>query len=240
MKNEKPSADMVTRAVSVPVIALVATVALVGAYSLGYLPPQRHIAGEIIWQNPSAIQACTGPYSAQAVGMGDFPGGSGCSNTWFVFVPSSEGGDVPAQTRFFFDHRTSFVGAIFDDYQYSANSLPALFKNFTAQGIPTCTVQYALKAQSPGTIGSNCVIVGVRPGEQIGSNGFQPIAPTVESLSAWHTIIAADLARFNATNKEILVYAGPASFFTLPIPANYTLAAQQISQADNQPLVVWH
>ena len=219
------------------IMALVVASAFVGAYSLGYLKPR---ATEILWQSPSDIQACAGPYSAQAVGMGDFPGGSGCSQTWFVFVPASEGGDVPAQTAFFFAHRSAFKGAILDDFQYSRSSLPSVFENLTSREIPVCTVQYAFMIQPSETVGSNCVIVGIRPGEQLGSEGVQVQGPVVESLTTWHAIISADLAKFNATNKEILVYEGSTSFWSLPIPANYTLAAQQISQMDNQPLVVWH
>ena len=221
------------------IMALVVASAFVGAYSLGYLKPR---ATEILWQSPSDIQACTGPYSAQAVGMGDFPGGSGCSQTWFVFVPASEGGDEAAQESFLSAHRSAFVGVFMDDFSAQSNAYSQFVSLYGAQNV--CPVYYypgsnfpcEVAVMSPGVYYS--WLMAKTNGSLTGSAYFVNSTNPLQSVSAseWGHVAEWWFAQFGSQRVLPLVYGSHFAEWPYPIPANYI---QGVTSVEPET-VVWH
>lgn len=217
------------------VFALAVVAAFVGAGVLGAFT-QTPI---VIWQG-AQLKPCAMDES-QAVTMARFNATrtDGCK-TWLVMTPPSEGGDYAAETAFYQAHKGSIQGVILDDFQYSGSAGATELSTLVSDHVAVCPVLYPFLAQPSDTRGLPCVIVGVRPGEQVGSDGFSPPGSPVASLSAWTTIMRADMAKFNATHVHLLVYEAPTSFWHLPVPANYTQAAAEISASDGQFLVKFY
>lgn len=226
-----------------PVFTLAVAAVFVGAGVLGaFRPPPT----EMIWQNPQSITSCGSTYGSQAVQMvgQSVDSGSGCRSTWFVFIPSTEGGDESAQLRYLTSHRSQFKGVFADDFG-GGSSYPALTAIFGAAAV--CPVLYQPTGNYP------CVVAVVSPtvyyqwfraqtnGMLGGSDYFVNSTTPLQDVSVqqWTTAARWFVGQFRTTGNTTvitLVYGTHYSLWSYPLPANYL---QGVSQAEPD-VVVWH
>ncbi|MDG6968284.1 MAG: hypothetical protein JRN50_02360 [Nitrososphaerota archaeon] len=155
----------------------------------------------------------------------------------YVMLPPSEGGNYSMELAHALAAHPKMV--VMDDYEYGGPQAASVYSSLVAAKIPVCLVLYPFFSQPKETVGASCVILPIRPGEQIGSMGLQPAQPPETSLSGWLAIMRADMAGISAKNVHLLVYEAHTSFWSLPPPANYTRAAVQLSQQTGEWMVAW-
>lgn len=194
--------------------------ALVVLGAVAFLPPGPTVQAQgsptILWQDPTSIVDCGHAYSGQAVTLADYPGGTGCPETWFVFVPAQEGGNESEELSFVGTHR--FTGVLMDDFAPPSYPTYERLKNVTT----TCAVLYADAEQPPITVGG-CVVLAVYP---TGST-------TQLSIRQAERAIRSD-------RLYLLAYGAPFSAWPGPIPASYLSAMEQEANKTNGGLILWH
>jgi hypothetical protein len=156
---------------------------------------------------------------------------------WYVMLPPSEGGNYTSELAHALSAKPAFV--VMDDFEYGGPQAFTVYSALLSAHLNVCLVLYPFLSQPSATIGASCVILPIRPGEQVGSLGIQAEGPTVNSTATWVTIMKADMGRIHAANIHLLVYEAHTSFWDMPVPYGYVQAAQKISQSDGEFMVTW-
>jgi hypothetical protein len=205
-----------------------AAYAMMPAQGGGYAPHFQ----EILWQNPGAPKPCTGGVVAQAIGYPSLAAmGSDCP-TWLVILPSTEGGNFTAELSFYESHRSQFVGAILDDYQFGGKAESQAYVSLDDPSV--CPLLYAWKPQPSETIGASCLILAVGPADG-GSISNLPGSQDQMPVSAWRTTFDNLLGRIEARSVTLLAYGAQFTYWRFPVPSSYLSAALCMG-----PVVIWH
>lgn len=209
---------LVLKATPVFVAVVACSVLLLGATTgLRLLQPQAASAqGAMLWQDPANELSCDGNFTIQAIQLSDYPGGPGCSQTWFVFIPSHEGGNVTSELAFISSHHVD--GIIMDDFAPDSYQLYASLSG----AAPVCALVYAGAEQPPITRGG-CVILSIPP-----SYGYT------------RAVLDQEVSRIRASRLYLLAYGAPFSGWPSPIPRAYLSAMGKAAAGTTGGLIVWH
>jgi hypothetical protein len=164
----------------------------------------------------------------QAVEMAGYNAsvGDGCTSTWFVFIPGSEGSNETTELQFYWSHSTSFVGIFMDDYFGQDD---AVYQNLTSHHVNVCPVIYNFLSTGVGVTGASCVILAIGPG-----------SPSY-TAARWSSLMENETAEVGARNVHILVYSSfTRNGISVTVTDAYLQGAVSASVKSGEFLVVWH